>query len=101
MSDNTKRNSRKKIVSGQEMISFLEGLALPVKPTLHINGSAFQMAVLTVDFGEPKESFRLNNDQMHELVSNMRSLAREVLGRDASININTDNSRGVFYASVG
>lgn len=100
MSDN-KRSSRKRAVSSKEMDTFLANMNTPVKGKLHINGSAFQNAVLTVDFGEPIQSFRLNNDQMHELVSNMRSLARDVLGRDASINIMSDSSRGIYWASVG
>lgn len=99
MSD-TKRAPRRKAVNSTEMVEFLGGLNLAVKPSLHINGSSYHQAVVTVDFGEPLDPVRLTNDQMHDLVSNMRSLTRDVIGRDASVNINTDNSRGVYWASI-
>jgi hypothetical protein len=99
MSDMNKRNGRKR-VSTEDMKEFLAGLGMPSNPTLHINGSDHRGAILTVDFGEALVPARPNNDQMHELVSNMRSLARDILGRDASISINTDNPRGILYASV-
>ena len=99
MSDMNKRNGRKR-VSEQDMREFLSGLGLSSNPTLHVNGSDHRGAILTVDFGEALVPSRPNNDQMHELVSNMRSLARDVLGRDASISINTDNNRGILWANV-
>ena len=101
MNDTIKRAPKKRIVSSADLEDFLMALDIPYRPRLHINGSQYHTALLSVDFGESLEPFRLSNEQMHELVSGMRSLAREVLGREGSININTDNSRGVLWASLG
>lgn len=101
MTDQTKRAPRKRVVSSADMEAFLASLNTTVRPTLHVNGAEYRNAILTVDFGEPLEPFVLSSDDLQELVTRMRGLAREVLGRDATININPDKNRGIMWASVG
>jgi hypothetical protein len=101
MTDTNKRNTKKRVVSTESFETFLSNLDIPVKARLHVNGASYHTALVTVDFGEPLEPFRLTQDQTYELHSGLRALARDILGRDAPININTDNSRGVVWANHG
>lgn len=80
---------------------YLASLQLGVTPTVHVNGHAFQMALVTVDFGQPLKSAKLNQEQNAEFTDRLKRLAREVLGREtANIRVSYDGSHGVFWASV-
>ncbi len=99
MSD-TKRKPRAKTYSTDSIENFLGRITTATKGSVHVNGSTFQNALVTVDFGEPIPPYRLTGEQMQGLVAEMRSLALAVINRDVNVNIHSDNSRGIFWAAV-
>lgn len=101
MSDNNRRAARKRVYSVTPLQEYLDGLSTPTRGSVHVNGPTHLQAVVTVDFGEPIEHYRLSSDDMQGLVSRMRSLTQDVIGRDAFVSVNSDNKRGVHWASVG
>ncbi len=80
---------------------YLTSLQLGVSPTVHVNGHNFQMALVTVDFGQPLKSAKLNSEQNAEFTDRLKRLAREVLGRETvNIRVSYDSAHGVYWASV-
>lgn len=79
---------------------YLDSLELGVKPTVHVNGRSYSMALVTVDFGSPLKQVKLTSEQSGELNERLKKLAREVLGREANVRINHDGPNGVYWASL-
>ena len=84
-----------------EFKTFLSTIDCEVNPTVHVNGSAYSSAIVTVDFGSPVNQFRLTSDDNAEVTERLRYLARVVVGREAaSIRISNDGPNGIFWASL-
>jgi hypothetical protein len=101
--DNRAKGSARRTVDTASLAEFLASLDLGVTPTIHVNGHAFQMALVTVDFGQPLKSIKLNPEQNSEFTDRLRKLAREVLNRGdaAAVRVSHDLTGGlVYYASV-
>lgn len=80
-----------------ELESYLSTLDLPNKPTIHVNGKEHPSALVVVDFGAPLDPVRLNLEQSKELADRMRKFARDLLSKDLSIRVSSDNYNGVVY----
>src|SRR2546430_884993 len=78
----------------------LDSMELGGKPTIHVNGHNYSMALVTVDFGSPLKPTKMNQDQNQEFSDRLRKLAREVLGREVNIRISHDGPNGIYVASV-
>lgn len=79
---------------------YLASLDLGVTPTIHVNGHSFQMALVTVDFGQPLKPIKLSAEQNQEFTDRLRKLARDIIGRDA-VRVSHDLTGGlVYYASA-
>lgn len=85
--------------SVSDLQSLLSTFGDEPRVSLHVNGAAFPGAVLAVDFG-PK-SFRMNAEQMQDLVGRMRRASREIIGKDVNIRVSNDAHNGIWWASVG
>ena len=98
-----RRTTSKKVEPDHtEFKAWLAALEGANNPTLHINGKAYTSCLLTVDFGTPLESYRLDNAQQSDLVNFMRQAGRAILSNEnASIRCTPDNSNGVWFASLG
>ena len=108
MSDKSKarepRRNQRRTQSQVELASMVEWLAsvkIGVPITVHVNGPHYPTALVAVDLGQPLKQVRLTPEQTSELGQRLRKVAREVLGRDASIRIQSDNSHGIHWAGVG
>lgn len=85
----------------KDLETWLATLSLgSAKPSVKVNGSHYPTAVVVVDLGQPLKQVRLNSEQSSELGARLRRTAREVIGRDASIRVSTDNGHGIVWASV-
>lgn len=85
------------------LIDWCQKLDFVAKPSIHVNGSAFQnLSILTVDFGTPLEQQRLSDEQEVELARLMTFASNEVLGRDRSSNVAVNNElrEGIWWTSV-
>lgn len=99
MSDKTKKRVKKP--DFDEFRLWLASLNL-INPTLHINGTAYAGAVLTVDFGTPLTEQKLDADQSAELVARMRNAARILCqDKDSNVRVQNDIQNGIWWASVG
>lgn len=86
-----------------DLQKLLDSMAFPY--SIHVNGKEHPGAVLTVDFGAPLQSVRLNSEQNQELAGALRRAAKEVMrgreNRDMNIRVSSDNYGGLIYwASV-
>ncbi|RYD54970.1 MAG: hypothetical protein EOP83_21825 [Verrucomicrobiaceae bacterium] len=82
------------------LTEYLSTLDLGVNPSIHVNGHSFQMALVTVDFGQPIKSIKLTPEQNQEFTDRLRKVGREILGRDG-VRVSHDNTCGlVYYASA-
>jgi hypothetical protein len=93
----------RRTVDTASLATYLAGLDLGVNPTIHVNGHAYQMALVTVDFGQPLKSIKLTPEQNAEFTDRLRKLGREVLnrGENAAVRVSHDLTGGlVYYASV-
>lgn len=97
MSDN-KRGAKKRTYNTAPVETLLSALAPAAKGSLHVNGGEYR-AVLAVDFGEALTGFRISSENLDSLKTQMRVLAREVIGRDSQLDILMDNSRGIMWVS--
>jgi hypothetical protein len=79
---------------------WLDSLGLEVNPSIHINGHVYSNALVVVDFGSPIKHVKLSSEQNAELGDRLRLLAKDVLGREASIRVSHDGPNGVYWASV-
>jgi hypothetical protein len=94
-----KRPARKTV----ELASLREWLASlnhPANPAVHVNGSHFPTAVLSVDFGSPIKSQKLTSDQVTELGLRLRRVAKELVGRDANYRVSVDQQNGIHWVSA-
>lgn len=99
MSEKTKKRVKKP--DFDEFRLWLASLDL-INPTLHINGTAYAGAVLTVDFGTPLTEQKLDSDQSAELVSRMRTAARTLYqDKEINVRVQNDTQNGIWWASVG
>lgn len=89
----------RRVIDTASLADYLAGLDLGVNPTIHVNGHAFQMALVTVDFGQPLKSIKLNQEQNAEFTDRLRKLGREVLGRgeNAAVRVSHDLTAGLVY----
>lgn len=87
-------------VDTSSLVAYLEGLDLGVKPTVHVNGHSFAMALVTVDFGTPIKSAKIPSDHAQEFSDRLRKLACDVLGRETNIRISHDGANGVYWAGI-
>jgi len=94
------RSSTRRKVDTTEFTAFLSTIEIGVKPTLHVNGPQHPSAILTVDLGQPLQAVKLKPEVSQELVSRMRRLTRDVVGKDVPVSIETDNPRGILWASL-
>jgi len=84
-----------------EFRAWLANLDPTIAPSLHINGPAYQNAVLVVDFGQPLKPLRLTTEQSSELVTRIREAVRLLVGRETSpVRVHTDSQTGVWHASL-
>lgn len=84
-----------------ELTTFLSTIECEVKPTVHVNGSAYASALVSIDFGSPINQFRLTSDDNTEVTERLRRLSRAIVGREtANIRISHDGQNGIFYASL-
>lgn len=101
--DNRGKDRARRVIDTASLAEFLAGLDLGYTPTIHVNGHAYQMALVTVDFGQPLKPVKLNPEQNAEFTDRLRKLAREVLnrGENANVRVSHDLTAGlVYYASV-
>jgi hypothetical protein len=99
----TEQRNRARQKRNVEVDDFKTWLAsLEGRPILHVNGSAYSMAVLTVDFGTPLQEIKIDQDLSGELTTRMRAATRSLCkGNDANIRIQTDTSNGIWFTSIG
>jgi hypothetical protein len=90
----------RRVADTKYLRDWLDSLGLEVNPSIHINGHVFPGALVTVDFGSPLKQAKLNSDQSAELGDRLRLLARDVLGREASIRVSHDGPNGIYWASI-
>lgn len=83
--------------SRYELESFLHSLDLPNRPSIHVNGKEHPTALVVVDFGAPLDPVRLNSELSQELAGRIRRFARDLLTKEASIRVSSDNYNGVVY----
>jgi len=95
----TKRTKRRNGVS--ELKTFVDGLELPVKPSVHVNGHQHPTAIVVVDFGMPKDGpVILDNEVSSDLLLLMTNIAREMCRGDTNIRGSVDRNTGVYWAGV-
>lgn len=93
----------RRTVDTASLADYLASLDLGVSPTIKVNGHAYQMALVTVDFGQPLKSVKLTPEQNAEFSDRLRKLGREVLnrGENANVRVQHDLTAGlVYYVSV-
>ena len=97
-----KRPKQKKQSEINEFTSWLSGLGMTVKPSLHVNGANYSMAVVTVDFGTPlEEQPKLTVEQSAELVTKMKTITRALhKDKDVNVRVQSDSGNGVWWASI-
>lgn len=78
----------------------LDRIKFPTRGRIHINGTIYYGAYLVVDFGEPLNVDRLKADDSQELIAIMRSTTRDMLGREAQVQVTSDQAHGVYWAAV-
>jgi hypothetical protein len=83
--------------SRSDLEYFLSSLDLPNKPSIHVNGKEHPTALVVVDFGAPLEAVRLNSELSQELAGRLRRFARDLLTKESTIRVSTDNYNGVVY----
>lgn len=101
--DGRSKERARRVIDTASLADYLGGLDLGVNPTIHVNGHSFQMALVTVDFGQPLKPVKLTPEQNAEFNDRLRKLAREVLnrGENANVRVSHDLTAGlVYYASV-
>jgi hypothetical protein len=81
-----------------ELKAFLGTMTTEVKGTVHVNGSGFPNAVLTVDFGNPLTPTKLVQHETNILTSLMRDATREMVRKkETSIRVSADTNNGLVY----
>lgn len=91
---------RKGRVEFDDFKLWLASMGAATAPTLHVNGTSYGSAVLTVDFGTPLQKYEITPEQNAELVSRMRKATRDLYGSDVNVRVSNDSSNGVWWASV-
>lgn len=93
------RKVTRRVVDTTALADYLAGLDLGVTPTIHVNGHAFQMALVTVDFGQPLKPIKLSAEQHSEFTDRLRKLGRDILnrGENANIRVSHDLTGGLVY----
>ena len=95
-----RRPRQKRIVELEEFKQWLTDLES--RPRLHVNGAVFTTAVLTVDFGTPLEEFKLSPETVGELTNRMRVVTKALCKeKDINVRVQTDNSNGIWWTSIG
>lgn len=89
----------RKSIDVTEFRSWLETLDVGVTPSIHINGYGYP-AIMAVDFGSPLKPVKLTYDQNQELLERIRKTTREVVGREANVRVQHDQSAGIFWSSL-
>lgn len=69
-------------------------------PRMHINGSDFPTALVSVDFGQPLKGVHLSADRGNELSTLLKAAGKELYRKKSSLRVNFDNQRGVFWVSA-
>jgi hypothetical protein len=101
--NDTKQKPAKKSHKKAEIDEFkvwLAGLGMPTAPWLHVNGTSYAGAVLTVDLGTPLEEHKLTNEQSAELVARMKTATRSLYKHEVNIRVQNDSTNGIFWSSV-
>jgi len=95
----TKKFSRPKTSEVEDFRNWLT--ALGSSPKLHVNGPAYSMAVVTVDFGTPlEESGKITSDQNAELMSRMKTLTRSLHKAEVNVRVQNDSNNGIWWTTV-
>jgi hypothetical protein len=96
-----KLSRKKQVTELEDLRAWLLRLGMVAKPTVHVNGTAHSMAVITVDFGTPlDEQTKLTSEQNAELMTRMRSLTKVMHTADVNVRVQNDLSNGIWWASV-
>lgn len=90
----------RRVIDTAELVSWLDGLGLGVRPTVKVNGPLFSTAVITVDLGSPLNPVRLSGVQAEELTRKLRALTRDAYNHDVNVRVSSDNQNGIFWSSV-
>lgn len=69
-------------------------------PTVHINGPGFPFALLTVDFGQGRNS-RPPQELHDDILVRIRAAGRAISANNAdTVRVHMDNSHGVWWVSL-
>jgi len=95
----TDKSKRRKKPDFEDFRQWLTGLEM-TNPTLHVNGSAYTTAVMTVDFGTPLVEQKLSPEQSAELVARMRAATKSLYPGDPNVQVQSDAANGVWWTAV-
>jgi len=102
--DAPRTESKRRVKSTQELTDLRNWLASidqgVARNAVHVNGHLHTSVLVVVDLGQPLKQSRLTPDQSQELAQRLRRVAKEVLGRDTNVRVQSDNSHGIHWASV-